>query len=99
MLGSHEAFIAANRFGLGARPGELGAIVISKVSGALIQRTLSFGQVGNKNSDSAAVLEAQKMLTKLGYDLGKIDGVYGRKTKAAIEEFEARTGKQPTGDV
>jgi peptidoglycan hydrolase-like protein with peptidoglycan-binding domain len=30
------------------------------------------------------VLEAQKMLTKLGYAPGPIDGSYGDKTKSAL---------------
>jgi peptidoglycan hydrolase-like protein with peptidoglycan-binding domain len=33
------------------------------------------------------VLEAQKMLTKLGYAPGPIDGAYGGKTNRALIEY------------
>ena len=33
------------------------------------------------------VLTAQKLLTKLGYNPGPIDGSYGGKTKKALEKF------------
>ena len=43
-----------------------------------------------KGSKGAEVTEAQKMLYKLGYDLGKwgIDGDFGSATQAAVKEFQ-----------
>ena len=31
--------------------------------------------------------EAQKLLNKLGYNVGTVDGIYGKKTERALEEF------------
>jgi lytic murein transglycosylase len=42
--------------------------------------------------------ELQTLLMRRGYDLdGKIDGVIGRKTVAAIADFQARSGRKPDG--
>ncbi len=42
--------------------------------------------------------EVQALLIRHGYDLdGKIDGVLGRKTQAAIADFQARSGMKPDG--
>lgn len=42
--------------------------------------------------------EVQALLIRHGYDLdGKIDGVLGRKTQAAIADFQARSGLKPDG--
>ena len=68
--------------------------------------TVGFGQPrgtiqtpSNRNGDPAAVLEAQRFLTNLGYDPGMIDGIFGRKTKSAIKQFERNAGKRAIGDV
>ena len=45
------------------------------------------------------VLEAQKMLTKLGYAPGPIDGGYGTKTKNALENFYAAQNKKFDGEL
>ena len=45
------------------------------------------------------VLEAQKMLTKLGYAPGPIDGSYGSKTKFALENFYAAQNKKFDGQL
>jgi len=42
--------------------------------------------------------EVQTLLIKRGYDLdGKIDGVLGKKTQAAIADFQTRAGVKPDG--
>jgi lytic murein transglycosylase len=42
--------------------------------------------------------EVQTLLIRRGYDLdGKIDGVLGKKTRAAIADFQARVGLPPDG--
>ena len=43
------------------------------------------------------VLETQKMLAKLGYAPGPIDGSYGSKTKYALENFYAAQNKKFDG--
>lgn len=37
----------------------------------------------------AEVKEAQQKLTDLGYDLGLVDGIYGRKTRDAVRRFQS----------
>jgi len=42
--------------------------------------------------------ELQGLLIRRGYDLdGKVDGVMGRKTMAAIADFQSRSGRKPDG--
>ena len=41
-----------------------------------------------KGSTGAAVKELQENLSKLGYDPGTIDGVYGTKTVTAVKKFQ-----------
>ena len=43
--------------------------------------------------------EIQMYLTALGYEPGPIDGLYGRRTKGAIEAFERDMGMTPTGEA
>ena len=45
------------------------------------------------------VLEAQKMLTKLGYAPGPIDGSFGDKTKRALENYYATKNKSFDGKL
>ena len=51
-------------------------------------------QRGSKGED---VKKLQLRLTELNYPLGSADGDYGRKTKAAVELFQARAGLAVTG--
>ena len=43
--------------------------------------------------------EIQRDLKALGYEPGPIDGIYGRKTKRAIQAFERDMGVTPKGDA
>jgi len=45
------------------------------------------------------VFQAQKKLNELGYDAGKPDGIWGRKTKEAVKRFQADNGLPPTGQL
>ena len=38
------------------------------------------------------VYDVQSMLQQLGYNVGVVDGAYGRKTKGALEKFYAKSG-------
>ena len=61
---------------------------------------LFFGLISFNNIVMANnVLEAQKMLTKLGYAPGPIDGSYGSKTNHALENFYAAQNKKFDGDL
>jgi peptidoglycan hydrolase-like protein with peptidoglycan-binding domain len=45
------------------------------------------------------VTRAQTLLNKLGYNLGKADGVMGSRTRTAIRLFQSRYGLGETGEV
>ena len=46
-----------------------------------------------------AVQNVQAILTKNGYDAGKMDGQMGQKTKDAIAAFQKDNGMKPTGEI
>ena len=48
---------------------------------------------------SALTYEVQTLLKQRGYNPGPVDGIYGGKTKAAIEQFERDVGVSPRGKV
>lgn len=67
-------------------------LVLSAVcSAALGDRTLSQGSKGSE------VKELQKRLTQLGYQLGKVDGVFGKSTAAAVTRFQKNRGLKADG--
>lgn len=43
------------------------------------------------------ILNAQRILTQLGFKPGPIDGAYGTKTKGALDEFYTSIGKNYDG--
>ncbi|MEZ5864460.1 MAG: peptidoglycan-binding domain-containing protein [Geminicoccaceae bacterium] len=45
------------------------------------------------------VRRAQELLAEQGYDPGPIDGLYGPRTRAAVERFEQARGLPVTGTV
>ncbi|MEM5817142.1 MAG: peptidoglycan-binding domain-containing protein, partial [Desulfitobacterium hafniense] len=66
-------------------------ILASGAYGALGDRALSQGSRGSE------VTELQKKLASLGYVVGKVDGVYGSKTKAAVTRFQKERGLKVDG--
>ena len=48
---------------------------------------------------AGTVDSAQRMLNQLGYNAGAVDGVYGKKTRAALEAFYADTGRSFDGKL
>ncbi len=42
-------------------------------------------------------LELQQLLERRGYDVGEVDGHLGARTRAAIRDFQSRTGRVPDG--
>lgn len=50
-------------------------------------------------ASSAEIREAQRRLAALGLYRGRIDGIAGRGTTAAVRQFEVRQGLAPTGRV
>ncbi len=60
----------------------------------------SLGAVDLNSGDRGAeVKQAQQKLTDLGYDLGLVDGIYGRKTRDAVRQFQAEYGLPVSGAV
>lgn len=58
---------------------------------ALGDRTLSQGSKG------AEVKDLQKRLVQIGYQVGKVDGVYGKSTTAAVKRFQKNRGIKADG--
>lgn len=50
-----------------------------------------------RNSFNQDVLNQQEALNLLGFDAGRPDGVTGRRTRAAVSQFQAANGLPPTG--
>lgn len=58
--------------------------------------TLSYNELA-KGSRGEEVEKLQKRLNELGYSVGAADGVFGNKTKSAIEAFQSLNGLKATG--
>jgi peptidoglycan hydrolase-like protein with peptidoglycan-binding domain len=43
--------------------------------------------------------EVQEALRRLGYYRGPMDGIIGRRTRAAIHRFQQDIGAEPTGSL
>ncbi len=46
-----------------------------------------------------AVILVQGILHRLGYEIDEVDGVFGKQTLAAVEEFQGTTGVEADGLV
>ena len=57
------------------------------------QKRLSKSSVDN----SSTIREIQQRLTKLGYKPGPMDGLYGKRTRVAIQNFQRKMGMKPDG--
>lgn len=53
-------------------------------------------KIGSRGTE---VMEIQALLSKLGYGVDGIDGIYGPKTAAAVVKFQRYFGLSPTGVV
>jgi peptidoglycan hydrolase-like protein with peptidoglycan-binding domain len=71
------------------------SLVYSTTAAYLATRLAGAGKVnrGTAVSLSAAeVRQVQQMLTDRGYDVGKIDGVIGAATRAAVKDMQMKLG-------
>ncbi len=50
-------------------------------------------------TDRQSVADAQRMLSRLGYNVGVVDGIYGKKTSHAIKSFQRSRGTSSDGFV
>ncbi len=62
----------------------------------LYARNLGISQA-DKESIEKQTLEAQRILNKLNYNTGTIDGIYGLTTFNAIKSFQKDNASEPTG--
>lgn len=67
-------------------------LLLSVVSQATLgDRTLSKGSRGSE------VRDLQKKLIQIGYQVGKVDGIYGKKTQSAVKRFQQEHGIKADG--
>jgi peptidoglycan hydrolase-like protein with peptidoglycan-binding domain len=55
------------------------------------------GQTLREGSRGQAVKDLQIKLQRLGYNVGSIDGIYGKQTAAAVKSFQKARGLTPDG--
>lgn len=53
----------------------------------------------SKYYKASVVKKVQKKLNKLGYDCGKVDGKFGKKTKKAIKKFQKDEEMKVDGNI
>ncbi len=83
-------FDADGRFN-GLRP-----LAYSETDGQLDRQVRRTFPVEDLTGDPALV---QRRLNGLGYEAGPIDGVFGRKTRSAIAEFQSDHSVAPSGEI
>lgn len=54
---------------------------------------------GDLNQNSQQIIQAQKVLSKLGYYTSPVDGVIGQETKKAIRNYQASEGLNVNGEL
>ena len=71
-------------------------LIISVILGGMAYAALGDRLLG-RGSRGPDVLELQSKLVKLGYNLGKVDGIYGPKTEGAVRNFQKDHGLKVDG--
>ncbi|MGE4373735.1 MAG: lytic murein transglycosylase [Xanthobacter sp.] len=92
MLGNFDAILKYN-------PADAYALAIGHLSDRL-RGYGGFAQSWPKEErglSRAERVEIQNRLTRMGYDIGPVDGILGSKSRAAIQDFQARSGLLPDG--
>lgn len=79
------------------RPADDGRMVAQAV--ATSEARLTAGAGYGRPGGSQAVREVQRLLRRIGYRAGPVDGLYGPLTRAAVQWFQIKHGLQPTGTV
>jgi N-acetylmuramoyl-L-alanine amidase len=59
------------------------------------ERSLNYTSAFPMRGDDIAVLQAR--LTEMGFDCGRVDGVYGVRTESAVQEFQKSVGVKVDG--
>lgn len=68
------------------------AILFSIIAEAAIYYNQTTDVLSKKGSTGNEVIQIQKKLKYWGYYDGDVDGIYGSKTKAAVEKFQRKNG-------
>lgn len=69
--------------------------VLEEARWRLGDRLLSYVVANPQSGDD--VLELQRRLTELGFDVGRVDGIFGLRTGEALREFQRNTGLPADG--
>lgn len=72
-------------------------LLISIIAGSAIYYNKSSDVLSKKGSTGNEVIQIQKKLKYWGYYKGDVDGIYGSKTKAAVEQFQRKNGLKVDG--
>ena len=66
-----------------------------------LEKFAKSGKGGLKNDpdEKEAIKELQQRLADMGYDPGPVDGIYGRKTREAVKQFQKDYGLKVDGDA
>lgn len=67
------------------------ANLLEAIISLLTAKRLTYGDRGER------VRQLQANLNRLGFDAGVVDGIFGRKTEAALKEFQRDTGIRANG--
>jgi len=92
MLGNFDAVLKYN-------PADAYALAISHLADRL-RGGGGFAQPWPKEERGLSKAERQEIqgrLTRMGYDIGNVDGILGQKTRSAIQDFQVRRGLLPDG--
>jgi peptidoglycan hydrolase-like protein with peptidoglycan-binding domain len=54
-------------------------------------------RVSERGTSAASVREIQRMLLRVGYTPGPVDGVFGERTRSSVQWFQIKHGFRPTG--
>lgn len=83
-----------------ARPGQRADVNSNEVVPTPTSRGTVRGDApGERAPAPAEIAEAQRLLTRLGYEIGDIDGVFGKRTELAIRSFRQRRGISVNGRI
>ena len=76
-----------------------GLLKVGLVTGEPAPALVSGGPVRPPDPSRDTVRQVQAYLALLGYDLGPVDGLPGRRTTAAVRRFQKDLGMTPTGRI
>ena len=83
-----------------ARPGQHAHLNSNEVVPAPKSKTAIRGEAPGEGAPATAeIAEVQRLLTRLGYQIGDIDGVFGKRTELAIRSFQQRRGTGVDGRI